>query len=195
VKKIVCPQCGAINLEKFVTFPNCAGCSALLPLAREPARASIWRRPLRVGFWASLVGVALAGVMALSFSAAEPNDPAHLVLYAQASRQISLDGVLVCSLSLEAVRADGRDAGALREVAWQVARRVERDWIVVSVSPRPDSRSERGVKVAWIYSQWPSEERWVLRLRPRARGRHAIAISANAPGHFPVQWKANVTVR
>jgi len=63
VKKIVCPRCGAVNLEKFVTFPHCAGCSALLPLWGDaPARAgaSLLRRPLRVGFWMSLVGLALA---------------------------------------------------------------------------------------------------------------------------------------
>jgi len=195
VKKIVCPRCGVVNLEKFVTFPHCAGCSALLPQAREPSRASIWRRPLRAGFWASLVGLALAGVVALSFSEPERGEPQQLIVYPQLSRHVHVGGVLVCRIGLESVRSDGREPDVLRDVSWQLPVSVERDWRVVSVSPTPDEQTRRVGKPLWIYHRWPSEERWSLRLQPRSSGRRLLAITANAADHFPIQWRTIVTVR
>jgi len=195
VKKIVCPQCGTINLEKFVTFPHCAGCSALLTTSREAGRVSIWRRPLRAGFWASLVGLALAGVVALSFSDSQPGEPQRLIVYPQLSRHVRLGEVLACQMGLESVRGDGREAGLLREVSWQLPRSVERDWRVVSVSPAPDAQARRVGKPMWIYHRWAAEERWSLRLQPRSAGRRVLAITAGASGHFPVQWRAVITVR
>lgn len=195
MKKIVCPHCGVVNLEKFVTFPHCAGCSALLPQAREPQRASIWRRPLRAGFWVSLVGLALAGAVALSFSASEPGEPQQLIVYAQLPRHARLGQVLVCRMGLESVRSDGREPLVLREVSWQLARSVEREWSIVGISPAPDLQERRPGQAASVYHRWPVEERWVVRLRPRARGRRPLAILASASDHFPVQWRTIVTVR
>ena len=195
MKKIVCPRCGVVNLEKFVTFPHCAGCSALLPGAREPQRASIWRRPLRVGFWASLVGIALAGAVALSFSVSEPGEPQQLILYAQLPRQARLGEVLVCRLGIDSVGSGGREAASLNEVSWRLARSNERDWSVVSVSPAPDSPPPSLRRAGWVYRRWPIEQRWTLRLRARARGQRPLAIIANASEHFPVQWRTIVTVR
>lgn len=195
MKKITCPRCGVVNLEKFVTFPHCAGCAALLPHSREPQLASIWRRPLRAGFWASLVGLALAGVVALSFSASEPGKPQTLTLYARLPRHARLDEVLVCRLGLDSVRPDGRAVGVLHEVSWQLARSVEREWRVVGVSPTPDAQDTRGGRVAWLYRRWPTEERWIVHLRARGRGPRALGIIANAADHFPVQWRTTVTVR
>lgn len=195
MKKIVCPRCGVVNLDKFVTFPHCAGCSALLPGAREPQRASIWRRPLRAGFWASLVGIALAGAVALSFSASEPGEPRQLIVYAQLPRQARVGEVLVCRLGIDSLSSGGRQAAILREVSWRLARSSEREWSVVSVSPAPDAPDPSLRRAAWMYGRWPVEERWVLRLRPRSRGQRRLAIIANASEHFPVQWRTTVTVR
>lgn len=195
MKKIVCPRCGVVNLEKFVTFPHCAGCSALLPGAREPMRGSVWRRPLRVGFWASLVGLALAGAVALSFSAREAEQPQQLVLYAQLPRQARLGQVLVCRLGVDSRGSDEGEGAILREVSWRLARSSERDWNVLGVSPEPDAQDHSLSRAAWVYSRWPVGERCILRLQPRTRGARALAIIASAREHFPVQWRTTVTVR
>ena len=198
MKKTVCPRCGAINLEKFVTFPHCAGCAALLVSPRAEERApheSIWRRPLRAGLWASLVGIALAGAMAMSFSTPEPGEPEQMLIYAQIPRQARMGRVMVCRLGLDSVRSDGRAPGELREVSWTLARGAERDWSVVSVSPSPNSFTRRNGRPAWHYRSWPIESPWSVRLQPRARGRRVLVGAASAAEHLPLPWRTTVTVR
>ena len=200
MKKIVCPRCGVVNLEKFVTFPHCAGCSALLPNARAPRRASVWRRPLRAGFWAGLVGIAMAGAVALSFSPSETresHEPQKLIVYAQLARQARLGEVVVCQLGIDSA-GNGAENSVLHDVSWRLARSSERDWRVVSVSPLSDASDTPAigsVHNAWVYRRWTTEERWTLRLQPRARGKRPLAIVAKASDHFPIQWRTTVTVR
>jgi hypothetical protein len=195
VKKIECPRCGTVNLEKFLTFPHCAGCSALLPDRRALARESVWRRPVGAGLWMSLVGLALAGVVALSFSSREPGEPRQMRVFGQFPRRAALGDELMCRLELDSTRVDGSNSGDLRGVSWQLARSAERYWVVVGVSPTPDASERRAGRVVWVYHQWPADERWSVRLRPRASGQLPLAVIAKAQDHYPAPWRGTLSVR
>jgi hypothetical protein len=194
VKKIICPQCGAVNLEKFVTYPHCAGCSLLLSSEGEgPGEAlSLWQKPLRVGLWASLLGAALLGIVAVATREIGEQEAEQLLIFGAAPRRASTTQSVTCRLNFDALEAPAPQH--LRELRLVMARSFGQDWKLLEVRPPPDNVQSDGGRTILLYNSWPIDETCVLQLRPRGGGARRIRLIASASGYDAVQWRATVVV-
>jgi hypothetical protein len=192
MKKIVCPHCGAINLEKFLTFPHCAGCSALLPALAPPTHIPFWRRPLRVWLGVILLGTATLGLLAAaSIFAIGLDEPSHLMVYAT-TRPPRRDGIATCRFWLEPFAAQGNSTRSLRGVSIRLPRGFERSFEILSVQPAPDSLEKSGGALNYKYRRWPVEQVWEMRVRLRRRCPQHLSIAVGAERFYTELYQATV---
>ena len=146
MKKVVCAQCGLVNLDKFVSFPHCAACGALLAQPEKPARWSgKWRRPVRPFYWMLAVGSGLAMLaLAIANLAAESRNSGDkpLLVYAQIPRDLRVGKMATAQFTLDSALKEADDK--FKNVSLRLSQQTQSHVVVVSVQPPPDATEMRG---------------------------------------------------
>jgi hypothetical protein len=197
MKKIRCPRCGVINLEKFVTYPHCAGCGSVLPEVTEAAEhLPIWRRPLGPLLWVTVIaGAVVALVVAATMFERPPVELGRVVVYGRAVRNLSLDRELTIYLALDTMDAmPTQQNEMLNDVSLRLSREILEKFEFVSIAPPPDNVLRAGTGRYLLYDALPRETQVELTLRPREVGIHTISISVFARDRDPAV-PYNLTVR
>ena len=194
MKKIVCPHCGTINLEKFVTYPHCAGCSALLGKSAIAPRAVWWRRRVRAGWWAAGLGGAILLLVALGLSETDVRQNGPLVPFPQVPRKAKVGQTLDCHLSFNAVRDNGTSPQQLQNLRLRFGRNFEKQWQIVAIMPAPDSDKRTIAGRVLQYESWPIEAVWRVQLRARETGSQKFMVSIDAKDFLAFQYIATIVV-
>jgi hypothetical protein len=198
VKKIVCPRCGTINLEKFVTFPNCAGCNALLPSAKDVPHDPFWRRRVSGWIWAGLLGGAGLGVLAgvVFYFQASSAEFGQLLVYGQAPRRVTLQQTFTCQLTLDTLSASkALSSRHLRNVRLRLPHKMDGAFDVFSVAPPPDDVTISGIGRYYHFENLPLDSIIKISLRSRLLGRQRLAITIHADAHLSARYQTTIDVQ
>lgn len=194
MKKIVCPHCGTINLEKFVTYPHCAGCSALLGASVAPPRVVWWRRRVRAGWWAAVLGAAILALVALALSETDVRQNGPLVPFAQLPRAVEVGKTLDCRLNFNALRDNGTTPRRLQDLRLRFGRQFAKQWQIIAIAPKPDSDQQTSAGRLVKYASWPIDAVWRVELRPRKVGSQELRIAIDAKDFLATQYSTTVVV-
>ena len=195
MQKIRCPRCGVVNLEKFLTYPQCAGCGGTLPVPKTSA-APFWKRPLGVLWWIPLIGGAIIGlVVAASFLTVPVEDNARILIYGNASRRVVVNQTVVVTMTLDAVaetRAQRR--APLQNVKLRLPRSLFKNFAFVSLDPQPDEVLMTSGGRYLQYRELPREAALRLRLYALHPGRYRVQTDFYADEHAPGEFAFTVVV-
>lgn len=196
MKKVVCPACGLVNLEKFVTFPHCAACGALLS-SDFSERAPIWKRPVNALLWATILGLCCAGLGVAGILAAREtrrSEEKSLIVYVQTPRHLSVgqSGQLLVALdSVETATATAREFDDL-QLRFPLA--LLQDFAPISISPRPRRQIARGQGMYLEFGHIERDQPLSLTLRPRRAGTQRFTLSLLARDFAPFEWRGTFRV-
>jgi hypothetical protein len=186
MQKIRCPRCGVVNLEKFLTYPHCAGCGSTLPVP-PTAPAPFWKRSFGAWLWIPLIGSTLVAlVAAASFLTPPDKDEARLLVYGNAARRIAVEQTVVLTMTLDAVtqtRAQRR--APLQNVKLRLPQSLFSDFAFVSLEPTPDETLRTASGRYFQYASLPRETTLRLRLYARRAGRYHVRADLYADEHAP----------
>lgn len=195
LRKIRCPHCEVVNLEKFVTFPHCAGCGALLHKETAPRRNwTGWRRPLGPILWASVICLAAAGLVGSSMMLRRPAAPGQLVLYGQTVRRLPVGGALQLLLTVDTIGSSTRETNILREVTIRLDEDFLRNFVLVAIEPAAHSRSRSGSGHYFLFQQVPRETQFTFKFKALRAGRHKLQAQVNATAQMPTDFAATISV-
>lgn len=197
MKKIRCPRCGVINLEKFVTYPHCAGCGSMLPQSSEATdNLPVWRRPLGPVLWVTVIAGAVVGlVVAATMFEKAPAELGRVIVYGRAARTIKVDSNLVINLTFDVFNnLPTQNNEMLQDVRLRLSRGTLDKFEFISLSPPPDNFLRVGTGRYFQYHTLPRDTLLQLTLRPRQLGTHSISVGVYARDHQPA-LPYNVTVR
>lgn len=197
MKKIVCPSCGKVNYEAFVTFPHCAECGALLPDASEPASTKFWQRPVGTLWWISLLGIAaIAVAFCVTLLAGTHDESDQLLVYGSMQRNLYVGSQTVMKLTLDTV-SEGNvlKKPLLQDVELRLPREVLQSWTLVSIEPPPKSTFIRGDGAYYQMGDIEVNNTFFLTWKARQAGDYRFTISIFASEHSPVRYVANTLVR
>lgn len=195
MKKIVCPRCGAVNLEKFLSFPNCAGCATRLPQDKTPPIDPFWRRPLRLWLWLVLVGgVAIGALGGAAWFQTEPPQFAQLLVYGRVPNPVTVGRTFVCRLTLDEV-FDSSPSRRFRNVRVRLPSSPDAIFDVLSMTPAPDQKINLGVARYFQFRELGNGSTLALTLRTRQAGEHRLSIVVHADAHYSAHYRSTVTVQ
>ena len=194
MKKIVCPHCGTVNLEKFVTYPHCAGCSALLGASAVAPRAVWWKRRVRAGWWAAGLGGAILLLVALGLSETDVRQNGPLIPFPQVPREAKLGQTLNCRLAFDGIRDNGTSPQQLQNLRLRFGREFEKQWQIVAIMPTPSSDKRTIAGRVLQYKSWPIETVWRVQLRARKVGRQKFMVAMDAKDFLAFQYTTTVVV-
>jgi hypothetical protein len=201
MQKIRCPRCAVINLEKFVTFPRCAGCGGLLPGARSGSNAAplapVWRRPLAAVLWASVVGCVVMGlVVAVSMFEERPNAPGEIAINGPLRRSAQVDGLVTLQLTVDILERPTLQASRpLQNVRIRFPQDFFRKFRFMSLDPLPDDVVLQGRGHYFEYNSLPREAQLRLTVRARQAGTYELNAKVYAQGEKPGSYNARITVK
>ncbi len=189
MKKVVCPACGLVNLEKFVTYPHCAACGA--PLADAPdEKLPLWKRPLSAPLWATVLGLCCAGLGVAGILATRetrlPEDK-QLVVYVQTPRHLRVGQVGQVQLGLDSVEEEGA-SGDLNDLQLRLPSSLLRDFVVASIAPMPRGQFQRRNGIYFDFGDVKRSQIILISLRARRAGTRRIAFSLYARDFPRLQW-------
>lgn len=195
MQKIRCPRCGVVNLEKFITYPHCAGCGSTLPAPRE-SPLPFWQRPLGASLWVSVIGIAMIGiVIATSFLYSPPENEAQLVIYGNTSRRIQLQQTVIVNLTIDAVSQNSSQQRApLQNVKVRLPRTLFKKFAFVSLEPKPDTITSTFGGRYFQYDFLPRETTLKLRLYARSVGQQRARAAVYADEHSPGSYAFSIFV-
>lgn len=196
MKKIRCPQCAVINLEKFVTFPYCAGCGALLPQAPAAGTpVTLWRRPLGPLLWVTAIGCAVGGLVAVStsFNRTSP-EPGHIIIYGQAPQSTPLHGLLTLRLTVDTIESPTARDKMLLDVKLRLTDQWLHQFRFVSLLPPPDAVTSRGSGHYYHYKSLARDTPLKLTLRALQPGAHRLKAVIYAQQQYPGNFRALIKV-
>ena len=217
MKKLVCPACGLTNLEKFVSFPHCAACGALLPRPQAAPWRAFWKRPVGTIYFALAIGGGLGalalGVISITGEtrqrAARP-----LLVYPQLARELAPGATGIATLTLDS--AEDPPEAAFEQVQLRLSRETLRDFKITSLTPAPQQIERRG---SGRYYLWDELRRGTaVKLSFRARPQPQVAspqvaspqvasprvarpqvlqlrLALGATGYVPFELRSTVRVR
>ena len=197
MRKILCPRCGTINLEKFVTFPHCAHCGTLLPSQETSVPAGrAWQRPLKPLLWLAVLGGATLGlVVAATLFQETPQEVGQVVIYGQLSRATQVGQLMQAQFTVDTLDApESRAADNLNEVKLRVPRDFFKAFDFVALDPVPDEVTSRGSGRYFSYAVLPRETRLRLTAYARRSGRHRLNIQIYALGRSSGEFHTMITV-
>jgi len=191
MKKVVCPACGLVNLEKFVTFPHCAACGALL-LADSAEHVPIWKRPVNAVLWAVIVGICCAALGVAGILTARETQRLEvktLIVYPQIPRKLRVGRLSQFRLGLDALEAGGAHSRVFEELQLRLPLDVLKEFAFYSVSPVPRRTTVRGNAMYFDFGTVEREQPILIRFRPRRAGTYRITFSLLASSFTPYQWR------
>ncbi len=157
MKKVVCAQCGLVNLDKFVSFPHCAACGALLAQPEKPAR---WRgklrRPVRPFYWILAVGSGVAMLaLAIANLAAESRNSGDkpLLVYSQIPRVLRVGQMATAQFTLDSALKDADDK--FEDFSLRVSQQTQSHVVIISVQPTPDATEMHGHGLYYKWDELP----------------------------------------
>jgi hypothetical protein len=198
MQKIRCPQCGVINLEKFISYPQCAGCGSTLPHPQQVSPVvSFWQRPVKPIVWVSVVGAALAGLIwAASVFQIKPENESQVVVYGNTSRSGVVGQVIALNLRVDALGESRiQRTQPLRNVQLRLPLRIFKTLRFVSISPAPDEMKIIGSGRYFEYRALERETSIRLDLRVMHEGDIRLPIAIYADNHAPGDWRIKVALR
>jgi hypothetical protein len=195
VKKVVCPSCGLVNLEKFVTFPFCAACGGHLP-EKEPSKLwSILSQPVKPAYWVLSVGFGLA-ILAVSAIGivVETRDRSDksLLIYAQIPRRVSEDGLIYSSFTLDSI--EEYPASTFSDVRLRFTQETLKRFEVVAFVPPPIKRENYGSAKYYFWPKLKRSEAVKIVLAPKTTGELPFRYMVYARGHIPLQARNSISV-
>lgn len=199
MKKIVCPQCGLVNLEKFVSFPHCAACGARLPTPESPPARwrTLWKRPVKTLYVALTVGAGLGalalGVVSLSRETRQRSGR-PFVVYARIPRELAPGKVGVASFTLDS--AEENPDARFQGVQFNLSRETLREIIVVSFQPAPNLSELRGHTRYYIWESLPRGSALRLSFKPRVQS-DVLHLRATlwATGYAPFEARSTIQIK
>lgn len=197
MKKVVCPACGLVNLEKFVTYPHCAACGALLSSASAP-RLAWWKRPVRVTLWATILGLCcaalgIAGILVASETRRLEEN--QLVVYPQIPRRLRVGQIAHLRLGLDSIETTAGARGAFEALQLRLPRSLLKDFALISISPLPPRRTQRGGGLYFDFGRIERDQNIAIALRPLRSGNLRLSFSVSAHKFSPYEWSGNLPVR
>ena len=169
MKKVVCAQCGLVNLDKFVSFPHCAACGALLPRQAPPRWRRALRRPVKPIYWMLAVGSGLT-ILGLAIASIARETRAigdkPLLIYAQIPREARAGQTVTAQFTLDSAQENADDS--FERVSLRISRLTQTQFVIVSVRPTPDSTSMRGTGLYYGWKALPRNSTVLLAVAPRA---------------------------
>jgi hypothetical protein len=197
MKKVLCPVCGLMNLEKFVTFPNCAGCGARLPVViPETSLFERWKRPLRAPLWATFVALCCAalGFWSLTFTRETDREDIKLVAYVQLPHEQNSEQTVAVKFQLDTTQADDSvTIPQFSNVRLRIAKATFDDFSFVAVSPRGRSVQTGGENYI-IFGSIARNQPLQILLRPRRAGKCRLAFSLIVPGFSPFLYQGTMKI-
>ncbi len=195
MKKIRCPHCAVVNLEKFVTYPHCAGCGALLTKETPPRRTWIaWRRPLGPILWATVLCCAAAGAVGAAMMLRRPAVMGQMVVYGQTLRHVTVGGTLRLSLTMDAIGGSARENSLLQTVTVRFDKDFLQNFSLVEIDPAAQSETGLGSGQYFVFEQLPREKQIDFQFKARRAGRYKLRAHIRADSQLPTDYVANVTV-
>lgn len=196
MKKIVCPTCGKVNFEAFVTYPHCAECGTLLPDAKESAPRSFWKRPIGASWWIGLLGLA---AVALAFSVAllRTSTPlsGQLLVYGSLQRHLRVDAQTVMRLKLDTVASGSRLRKAtLQQVEIRIPSAFLEDWTLLSIEPEPKEIFTRGNGTYINLGDMKVGSTLFLTWRANKAGEYRFSVNVFAEGYNPAGYMTTIQV-
>jgi hypothetical protein len=196
MKKVLCQMCGLMNLEKFITYPHCAGCGTRLAETANPSSSERWKRPLRAPLWATIVGLCCAGLGFWGISIARETSRAEekqLVAYIQLPHSFTVGQQATVQLTLDSTKADMNGIRNFYEVRMRLPKSTFEDFVLVSVSPEPQTSNE-GTGRYFTFDTLPRDEPIVIGLSPRRPGKVKFSFGLYVRDFTPYQWQSSLQV-
>ncbi len=196
MKKVVCPACGLVNLEKFVTFPHCAACGALI-LDAPAERAPLWKRPVNAVLWALILGLCCAGLGVAGILTARETrrlESRTLIVYTQTPRHLAIGRVAQLRLGLDSVEAGAIANSAFEDLQLRLPLNVLKNFAVVSISPTPQAKVVRGNAMYFDFGDVERDQPVLIALRPRRAGVYRFTFSLFARDFSIFEWRGNLQV-
>lgn len=195
MQKIRCPRCGVVNLEKFLSYPHCAGCGSTLPTP-DAAPTLFWKRSFGAWLWVPLIGGALIALVgAASFLAPSSSDESRLLVYGNAVRRINVEQTVVLSMTLDAIaQSRSQRRTDLQNVKLRLPQALFADFAFVSLDPSPDETFQTNGGRYFQYTSLPRETTLQLRLYARHPGRRRVRVDFYADEHAPSFFGCTVLI-
>lgn len=198
MKKVLCPTCGLMNLDRFITFPHCAGCGTRLPEIAPPRMIDFWRRPLGAPMWATIIGLCCVGIGVVGASISRDTSAVperQLVVYAQVQRQMQLGEHAALLLALDTTEADeNANVRSFEDVRVRLARSTLQSFELGAISPKPDAQRESGSGKYLIFHQLGRDQSIRLGIRARRSGEQKITLSLYVRDFSPFEVRNMVNV-
>ena len=179
MRKVVCARCGLVNLDKFVSFPHCAACGALLP-QRKPARwRRIWRRPVKPIYWMLAVGSGLALLgLAIASIARETRSIGDkpLLVYSRIPREATFGHNVTAQFTLDSIAENSDEE--FERVSLRLSRVTQSQFVIVKVRPAPDAIAMRGLGLYYEWNELPRNSAIQLTISPRAKTSGLLQLKA-----------------
>lgn len=195
MKKVVCPACGLINLEKFVTFPHCAACGARLSGESAP-RTTVWKRPVSAPLWATILGLCCAGLGVLGILTARETrrvEPKPLRAYVQLPRRLTVGQKSWLRIAIETTDADAtrgaESAAPFEDVNLRFPRELLENFALVLISPKPDAIRSAGSGRYFSFRRLEREQSLGILLRPRRAGTQRMSLTIDARNCLPLELR------
>ena len=176
MKKIRCARCSVVNLEGFVSYPNCAACGARLPEVVEE-KVAIWRRPLGTSVWASILGVAILLVLlgAASWLRNDVETESRLVVMTQHQVSAQAGEPFTLALHIDAVDIAARQSDApLRNVRLRIPLKTNLRFQLVNLQPVPDLVYDAGRARYFSYNRRERASEIKITMRALRLGRQRL---------------------
>lgn len=192
MKKIVCPSCGKVNFEAFVTYPNCAECGALLPDAEDTQPKSVWRRPVGTLWWISLLGlIAVAAAIAVTLMGQDTDvELDQLLVYGSLQRHLYVGSQTMMKLTLDTVSTGALRKSQLTNVELRIPSKLLKSWTLISIEPPPKSTFKRGNGNYYKLGDLKINTNIFIAWRARKPGEYRFSLNLAADDHQPVRYMA-----
>lgn len=196
MKKIRCPKCSVINLEGFVTYPNCAGCGAPLPHA-ETEGASFYKRQVGPVAWATVLGVAIMGLIFVAAKAFEKpvRTPPRVVLMGRVPHDVRTGDVFSVTLRIDAIDSE-TPAGTepLHDVRLRIPTELLQRFAFISLMPAPDSTANLGSGRYFVYNNMNRGSELQVKMRALRVGPQPFLLSVRELNQTSATYKTQIDV-
>jgi hypothetical protein len=148
--------------------------------------------------WATIIGLCCVGLGMVGISISRETrrvEERQLVVYSQLPRQIQVGEHSAVQLTLDTTEADNNiSVKSFDDVRIRIPRMVLQNFVLGSISPRPDERRESGSGEYLMFSQIKREESIRIGLRPRRAGSPKVQLSIYVRDFSPFEVRGIVSV-